>query len=160
MTRCLKDYMAEILRKGREGVKGDASFRWYGAVLKLINGLRQAVDHPLNLFSVLSMVPPHSIQKLQDELAKIRHHASVYEQIYNQIDAYCKHKAPKNPVPEISSQPYIQREESYFEMDSQLEYILGSQDNKGCILCFHDAPDDLVTLRVRCTPLPGFITHD
>lgn len=146
--------MKELAETKPKQLEGDESFKWYGAVLKLMNGLRQAVDHPLNLFPVLKMIPPNSLRNLQDELAKARRHASDYEQVYKQIDAYCNHNATKDFGPKMSDQTQTQHEDKASEMGSYVEYVLDSQGNKGCTLCCCDVFDEL-----KCLPVntPGLL---
>ena len=111
-------------------------------MLRLINGLRQAVDHPLNLFPLLRTMPRDATQQLQSEFARIKREASVYEQIYEQVEAYQNHRNKQ-----ISTS-----EKSFLEMEQHFDYLLGSQDNNGCTMCLQDSPDvHLLTLELGHT---------
>lgn len=120
---------------------------WYGNMLRLINGLRQAVDHPLNLFPLLRTMPRDSIEKLQSEFARIKREASVreasvYEQIYEQVQTYQKHQ----------KQQILSPEKNQLEMEQHFDYLLGSQDNNGCTMCQQDSADaHVLTLEVSST---------
>lgn len=89
-------------------------------------------------------MPAEETRDLKDQLAIIEGKTGVYEQIYEQVEAYCRKQSGDNSAADSKGQSSQSdetqplRSDSYFEMSSHLEYVLKSKDNKGCISCFNE----------------------
>lgn len=138
---CVEQYMSEALEKNNAAGEPSAKFDWN---FNQLNRLRQAVDHPLNLFPIMKEIPPKDTQNLKDRLTSIKGKTDVYEFIYEQVEPLSGKRSGGNANADSKTQgshsdkTQPHPSDSSFDMTPHFEFVLKSQDNEGCIACFKE----------------------
>ncbi|KAK7749081.1 hypothetical protein SLS62_008476 [Diatrype stigma] len=135
--RCIEATTLRLLKEaiGRRGsgteLPNDYRLRYF----VLLTRLRQAVDHPLLLYTWMkNIIPSEDIRKLLNDLAKIHPKTSVYDQIVASSEDLLSTK------PQIKLEGFgTDKPDVFFNFDEHLNYVLDSKDNEGCIACFEES---------------------
>lgn len=105
----------------------------------LLTRLRQAVDHPLLLYTWMkNIIPSEDIRMLLKDLANIEPKTSVYDQIVASSENLVSTK-PKIKLEESNPSPGefgTNKLDVFFNFDEHLNHVLDSKDNDGCTMCF------------------------